>query len=856
MEKIYNPKIIEPIVQKYWDNQKTFEVSENKNKKKYYCLAMLPYPSGKLHMGHVRNYTISDVIARYQRMLGKNVLHPIGWDAFGLPAEEAAIKNNIIPSKWTYNNINYMKKQLKNLGFSYDWNREITTCNPEYYKWEQWFFNKLYLNKLIYRSKSLINWCPKDKTVLANEQVIHGKCWRCQTETILKIVPQWFLKITSYAEKLLKDLKLLTKWPKQVIKMQKNWIGKTKGFEIILNLVNNKKKLKIYTQRIDILMGVTYISISPFHDLAKKELRKNEKNQFMKYMYTTNHHHFHMSKIKYIGKPTKQYAIHPITKEKIPIWITNYTALENNTTAKLSTPAHNKHDWNFAKKFNIKIKSVILLNKKNKNENIHQPIENLGILYNSLQFNGLKSKIGSKKIFEFLHEKKIIQKKNQYRLQDWGISRQRYWGTPIPVTYQKNKKIVLIPNSKLPVILPTISSMRDFKNISTIYKKWSKTKIKNINVRRETDTFDTFIESSWYYIRYTSPHYLKSMINIQSAKYWLPIDQYIGGIEHATMHLIYFRFFHKLLYDLKLVTTPEPAIKLLCQGMVLSDAFYYINQEGKKIWISPNEIKSIKNKKGEKKYIHKDKNKKIIHEGMIKMSKSKNNGVDPELMIQKYGSDTIRLFIMFSAPVQSDIEWNESGVKGMYRFLQKIWNLVYNYIHNINTTKKKKKINSIENIQSILNTTIKKVSQDINNRQSFNTAISEIMKFTNFVCNISFNENSNRKIIKNIIETIIKLIYPFTPHLSFILWKYLNNSTIIDYVKWPKYDEKCIIKNNFKYIIQINGKKKDIICIQNQNNQDEILYILKKKSKISKILETKKIKKIIFIKNKLINLVI
>ncbi|QCI26077.1 leucine--tRNA ligase [Buchnera aphidicola] len=850
MKKIYQPKILEPIVQKHWDQNKTFQVTEKINQKKYYCLSMLPYPSGKLHMGHVRNYTISDVIARYQRMLGKNVLHPMGWDAFGLPAEEAAIRNNTIPSQWTFNNIKYMKNQLKKLGFSYDWTREINTCDSKYYHWEQWFFKKLYSLNLVYKKTALINWCKRDKTVLANEQVINGTCWRCQTKITQKVIPQWFIKITEYAETLLQDLKLLKKWPKKIIKMQKNWIGQYSGFKIILNLYNSKKKITTYTTRLDLFFGVTYIAISPLHKLIKKELTSYERKKIIQNNYTL---HNNKDKIKYIGKQTSRYAVHPITKKKIPIWITNYVNIEYNINSKICCPAHNRYDWEFAKKYNIKKKYVIFTRKTKKSINTSNPIEELGNLYNSYEFNGLSSPIATKKIFNILKQTIIIENIYIYRLQDWSISRQRYWGTPIPVAYN-NKKITLIPDNKLPVLLPPIKTINDLQNINIIYKEWSKTNINDTFAKKETDTFDTFIESSWYHIRYTDPNY-PGMINKKAANYWLPVDQYIGGIEHATMHLIYFRFFHKVLYQLKMVNSPEPAKKLLCQGMVLSDTFYYINPKGQKEWIHPKNIIIKKNKLGKiKKIITKDK-KEIQYAGMMKMSKSKNNGIDPEEMIKKYGSDTIRLFIMFAAPVQSDIEWNESGVKGMYRFLQKIWNMVYKYINNI-YQKQIKKTCIIAEILSIVHKTILKVSEDIHHRQSFNTAISEIMKFTNYINTVFNKTDIKKKEMKNILNTIIKMLHPFTPHITFTLWKILNNNTNIDNESWPKYNKNLIINNNVKFIIQINGKKKDILTIPYDTTQYTILKIIKKDSKISKIIKNQLIKKTIFISNKLINLVI
>ncbi|QCI26433.1 leucine--tRNA ligase [Buchnera aphidicola] len=859
MKKKYIPEIIESYVQKYWDKHKTFQVQKNIKKKKYYCLSMLPYPSGRLHMGHVRNYTISDVIARHQRMLGKNVLHPIGWDAFGLPAEEAAIKNNTIPSKWTYKNIKFMKKQLKKLGFSYDWNREITTCDPKYYRWEQWFFNKLYEKNLVYKKKSLVNWCPYDKTVLANEQVNNGKCWRCQSNIIFKFIPQWFIKITKYAEKLLQDLNLLKKWPKKVIKMQKNWIGKSNGFEINFNIHNKNKKIKIYTTQLEKIMGMTYVSISPYHPLAITESKKNHKiKKFITKICYKNKIFNKNIHAKILGIKIKKNVLHPITKQIIPIWITNHLILENNINITISIPAHNKYDWKFAVKYRIDIKNVIssknpnILHQKNTYKNL-----NTEFLSNSNQFNGLNNQIGSKKIFDTLHKNNIIKKKKKYKLQDWSISRQRYWGTPIPMVRKKNGTIVPISNNQLPITPPKINNMQELKNIDNIYKKWSKTKINNQSVIREIDTFDTFMESSWYYIRYTNPHYHKGMTCKNDSQYWLPVDQYIGGIEHATMHLIYFRFYHKLLYDFNLVTSKEPVIQLLCQGMVLNHAFYHINDKGQKIWMDPNTIKYKKDTKGNIKKIISN-NHKIIYSGMIKMSKSKNNGIEPELIIQKYGADTIRLFIMFSAPVDSELEWNESGVQGMYRFLQKLWDITYMYRKNI----KKNQHNKIQNqniekkLQSELNITIFEVSYDIKYRQSFHTAISKIIKFTNSIFHLFIKNQINHDLMKNILNTIIKMLYPFTPHFSFILWKKLKNKNTIDYVPWPKYNLKFIQEKYNNIIIQINGKKKEIITVQHNTSQEKILKIIKKINKIKIILQKYIIIKIIFIENKLINLIV
>ncbi|CAL4322668.1 leucine--tRNA ligase [Buchnera aphidicola] len=835
MEKIYSPKTIEKNIQKYWDTQKTFKVYENKKKKKYYCLSMLPYPSGKLHMGHVRNYTIGDVLARYHRMQGKNVLHPIGWDAFGLPAETAAIKNNIVPMQWTYQNIQYMKKQLQKLGLSYDWDREITTCEPNYYKWEQWLFNKLYYKKLVYKKKSIVNWCPKDKTVLANEQVINNQCWRCQSKIITKLQSQWFLKITKYSERLLNDLKTLNQWPKKVKTMQKNWIGLSKGFEIIFDILNTNQKITIYITKLHLLIDIQFIAISPLHPLSKVELQKKELKELINNTYNTQNNNIHYSTFKYLGKKISKYAIHPITKKKIPIWITNYTELEYKTDTRGSLPNHNMYDFYFSKKYNITIKKV-------------------NTLHQFQIFHNIKKENMDETIFKYLNIEKKIKKKNNFLLKDWGISRQRYWGTPIPIIYINNK-MMTIPNNQLPLISPKINTNHEFQKIGKIYKKWSHVYINKIPARRETETFDTFIESSWYYIRYTCPSFT-GMLDKKLVNYWLPVDQYIGGIEHATMHLIYFRFFHKILYDLNLVKNREPVVNLLCQGMVLSDAFYYINQKGEKKWISSKKIKITKNKNGNIKNICSKKKEKIIHAGMMKMSKSKNNGIDPEEMIEKYSADTIRLFMMFSAPITADIEWNESGVKGMYRFLQKIWKLVYDYIHNVHEKIKKNNISQVKEINNILNKTVIKVSHDIENRKSFNTAISEIIKFTNYIQKIFLIQNHEKKFIKYILNTIIKILYPFTPHISFYLWKKINHNHNIDIENWPKYNVNLINEENIPLIVQINGKKKEIMLIQKNTTKTKIIEYLYNTSKISNFLKKNNIKNIIYIKNKLINLVI
>ncbi|AAM67972.1 leucine--tRNA ligase [Buchnera aphidicola] len=861
MEKEYCPKNIEPYVQQYWKDNKVFHVYEDDKKEKYYCLPMLPYPSGKLHMGHVRNYTISDVISRYQRMLGKNVLQPIGWDAFGLPAEEAAIKNKTKPSDWTQKNIKYMKKQLQSLGFSYDWSREITTCKPDYYCWEQWFFIQLYKKKLVYKKNSFVNWCPYDKTVLANEQVIKGCCWRCQNKIKVKKIPQWFIKIRNYAESLHNDLNDLENWPEKVKNMQRNWIGRSKGFEIVFNVLNSNKKIKAFTNRLDLIMGATYISISPCHEFSvhvskeKKEIQK-----FIDQKINNSASQEDIEKIKFEGINSNMFVIHPITNKKIPVWISNFIQKEYGTNAIISVPGHNQNDWNFSIKHNLKIKYVIK-NKKYKNTQLHNLFTTeKGILYNSGEFNNLNYHNATEKIKKTLLKKKIIKEKINYKLQDWCISRQRYWGTPIPMATKKNGEIIAIPEKNLPVLLPEIKNYSDsLQKPMDSSSKWANIKIENQDVIRETDTFDTFMESSWYYARYTCPNFNTGMIDPTASKYWLPVDQYIGGIEHATMHLIYFRFYHKLLRDFKLVELNEPVKNLICQGMVLSEAFYQFDKNNQRNWIHPSCVQVEKNLKGETIKVDIKNKKKVIYAGMIKMSKSKNNGIEPELMINRYGADTLRLFIMFAAPIESSLEWRESGVKGIYRFLKKIWKLVFNHIE---VKKINKKVNfdilnkKQKKMYCLLHKTIIKVSDDIGRRKSFNTAISSIMELVNELSIFKIENEEDKSIIKESLMSIIKMLYPFTPHFCFRLWQYLNKNCCIDYETWPTFEKKILSSDKNTLIIQINGKKQCAIEVKNHLNKEEILSYIENQSIIQKKIKNLKIIKIIYIPQKVINFVV
>ncbi|WP_343188987.1 leucine--tRNA ligase [Buchnera aphidicola (Chaitoregma tattakana)] len=796
-------------------------------------------------MGHIRNYTISDIVARYYRMLNRNVLHPMGWDAFGLPAEEAATKNNIEPYKWTYKNIKYMKKQLQSMGFSYDWTKEINTSDPKYYKWEQYVFLKLYKKKITYKKKSLVNWCEYDNTVLANEQVINGKCWRCHNIVTKKRIKQWFIKTKKYAKRLLKDIKYLKYWPKKVISMQKKWIGYEKKIKFLIQ-IKNEKKIFVYTSRIDTLCGVTFIAMFYKNKFIKNKIKTHTiiKQIFQKCKENRN------KKIKKSYK-THFCAINPITKKNIPIWILNYSIRKNfKKKTIIACPAHNIEDWKFAKENKIEIIFVIKNKKLQKNNIIKKkPILKTGILYNSTkEINGLNSKDAIKIIIKKINENTKVYIKDTFRIKDWNISRQRQWGCPIPIATLENKKIISIPQKKLPVVL----------NYKIDNKKLKKEII--INGKKamlENDTFDTFMESSWYYIRYTNPKYKNSMADPKATSYWLPIDFYIGGIEHATMHLIYFRLYCKILKDLKIINFKEPVKKLLCQGMVLSHAFYkFVKKE--KVWISSEKVKIIKNNTGKiVKIIDRKDKTKVNYFGLTKMSKSKNNGVEPLKIIEKYGADSLRLFITFAAPIEESMEWKNEGVNGSYRFIVKIWNLSNTYLkYYIDKMSKinNKKLNAEQKkVRQNVHKTIVVVSNNMKEKKSFHTSIASIMKITNII--EKFCKKENLLIIIESIVIILKLLNPFIPHIIFYIFKKFHLLHEIRNKCWPKPDQQAILENTYKIVTQINGKKRYVFKIKKNTNKDTIFSKVKNNKYIKKYIINKKIKKIIFIQNKIINIV-
>ncbi|EPE37383.1 leucine--tRNA ligase [Candidatus Photodesmus anomalopis] len=858
MQEQYNPHHIEEKVQKHWENNKTFVAKEDLNKEKFYCLSMFPYPSGKLHMGHVRNYTIGDVISRFQRLQGKNVMQPIGWDAFGLPAENSAIKNNIAPSKWTYKNIQYMRKQLKRLGFSYDWNREFSTCTPEYYQWEQKFFVMLYKQNLVYKKTALVNWCPNDQTVLANEQAEQGLCWRCDTPIKQKKIPQWFIKISTYAEEILNSLEYLDGWPEMVRSMQRNWIGRSEGTELFFPIKNKKTILKIFTKRLDTIMGVTYIAISTEHPLAEK-ISKTDCNlsTFIKKLFNTSTlAEAKLAKMEKKGMFTNLKAIHPLNGREIPIYVTNFVFMNYGTGAIMAVPAHNQCDYEFAIKYGLAITPVIRPENGKKTYTRKRPYTKKGILFNSGEFNGLTSFEASNAILEKLKLEGKGKQTVYFRLRDWNVSRQRYWGAPIPMLTTEDGKIHSVSTEDLPVILPEEVIM---KNINTSYNKdsnWAKTTLKGQSAIRETDTFDTFMESSWYYARHCSPK-ANDIIESDKANYWLPVDQYIGGIEHSCMHLLYARFFHKLLRDNGYVTSDEPFKRLLCQGMVLSDAFFYKNDKGNKEWVKPSELTIKRDNKGVIRQIIDKKGRKIEHSGMIKMSKSKKNGVDPKQMVDKYGADTVRLFIMFASPAEMTLEWRESGVEGANRFLNRMWKLVREHIKRgpIEIGKVAKLSSNQKKTRRAIHRTIIKVNDDIERRQTFNTAIAAIMKLANQLSRSPKDNMQDRIILDEGLKAIVLMLYPITPHISYELWNKLDNSDI-DLAKWPKVDEKALIEDDTITIVaQVNGKLRANLIVSANSSKEQVEQLILNHKNIVKFINTKSINKLIYIPNKLINIV-
>ena len=859
MQQQYNPSEIEPKVQQYWTENNVFKAIKDESKEKYYCLSMFPYPSGRLHMGHVRNYTIGDVVSRYQRMLGKNVLQPFGWDAFGLPAEGAAIKNKTAPAKWTYENIAYMKKQLQLLGFGFDWDREIATCKPDYYKWEQWFFTELYKKGLVYKKTSTVNWCPNDKTVLANEQVHEGCCWRCDTPVEQKEIPQWFIKITDYAEQLLGGLDNLPQWPDMVKTMQRNWIGRSEGVEITFDVADTSEKVAVYTTRPDTFYGVSYLGIAAAHPLATLAAENNpELATFIQEAKNAKVAEADLATMEKKGMATGLFAIHPLTGEKLPIWVANFVLMHYGTGAVMAVPAHDQRDYEFANKYGLQIKQVIAPLAGQEIDLAKEAFTEHGSLINSAEFDGRDFDGAFNGIADKLEQLGVGKRQVNYRLRDWGVSRQRYWGAPIPMLTLENGDVVPAPMEDLPIILPEDVVMDGVKSPIKADPNWAKTTFNGTPALKETDTFDTFMESSWYYARYTSPKFAEAMLDKDEANYWLPVDQYIGGIEHATMHLLYFRFFHKLLRDAGFVTSDEPATKLLCQGMVLADAFYYTSPTNERIWVSPTQVTLERDEKGRIIKATDPEGRELVHTGMTKMSKSKNNGIDPQEMVEKYGADTVRLFMMFASPAEMTLEWQESGVEGAKRFLGRVWNLVYQYQQN--PAKTALDVTALSADQKALrrevHKTIAKVSDDIGRRQTFNTAIAAIMELMNKLTKAPLESEQDRAVMAEALSAVVRMLYPITPHICFELWQTLGYETAIDTAEWVKADESAMVEDEKLIVVQVNGKVRGKVTVAADADEENVKTIAFADENVKKFTDGQQIVKVIYVAGKLLNVVV
>ncbi|MBW1971769.1 MAG: leucine--tRNA ligase [Deltaproteobacteria bacterium] len=825
MEEKYQPDKIEPKWQRFWEEKKLFQAKEEKGKPKYYLLEMFPYPSGKIHMGHVRNYSIGDVVARYKMMKGFNVLHPMGWDAFGLPAENAAIEHKVHPAKWTYDNIDYMRLELKRMGFSYDWEREIATCDPEYYRWEQLIFLKMYERGLAYRKKSQVNWCEKCQTVLANEQVIAGSCWRCHSKVTLKEQEGWFFRITDYVEELLEWCDKLTGWPERVITMQKNWIGKSVGMEIDFPLKNKDGKITVFTTRQDTIYGATFMVLAPEHPLTLKLSKGSPYEQKVKEFVERVSHEDIIKRssedYEKEGVFTGSYCINPVTGFDMPIYVANFVLMEYGTGAIMAVPTHDQRDFEFARKYGLKL--VVVIQPKETSldpDKMDRAYTEDGIMVNSGPFNGLPNKEAMEKIADYFEEKGIGRRTVHYRLRDWGISRQRYWGAPIPIIYCDKCGIVPVDEKDLPVILPlNVKIPKTGRSPLPELEEFVNTKCPKCGspAKRETDTMDTFVESSWYYHRYCSPHYDKGPFEKDKVAYWMPVDQYIGGIEHAILHLLYSRFYNKVLRDLGLVDFDEPFLNLLTQGMVIKDG--------------------------------------------AKMSKSKGNVVDPGYMIERYGADTTRLFSLFAAPPERDLDWNDQGVEGAYRFLSRIWRLVFetkNLLLNATLPEGEIKNKQAKKVYQKTHETIKKVTEDIE-RFHFNTAIAAIMELLNEVFSLPIDNRAPDKevvsVLKDAVRTTLLLLSPFVPHITEELWQEIGEKGSIINQPWPIYDEKVLKKEEKLIVIQINGKLRSRIMVKSDATDDEIKDLALKDEKVKKFIQGKKIKKSIIVPGKLINIV-
>jgi len=859
MDEQYNPRDVEQKARDFWETNETFKVKEEPGKPKYYCLSMFPYPSGKLHMGHVRNYTIGDVISRYQRMQGKNVMQPMGWDAFGLPAENAAIANKSAPAKWTRSNIDYMKQQLKQLGFGYDWSRELATCDPDYYRWEQWFFARLYEKGLVYKKMSTVNWDPVDQTVLANEQVVDGRGWRSGAVVEQKKIPQWFIRITDYADELLKDLDELEGWPEQVKTMQRNWIGKSEGTELTFPLKDRDEGLTVYTTRPDTLMGVSYMAVAAEHPLAKEAAGLHQDvARFIDECGNSKVAEAELATMEKKGIDTGFKAIHPLTQEEVPVWIANFVLMEYGTGALMAVPGHDERDHEFATKYHLPIKQVIAADDGREIDVQEEAFTEKGVLVSSGKYSGLTSDEAFDDIAKYLEDNNIGKRTVNYRLRDWGVSRQRYWGAPIPMMTLEDGTEMPVPDDQLPVRLPEDVEMDGVQSPIKADPEWCKTEYNGQPATLETDTFDTFMESSWYYARFCSPNYDKGMLDPAAANYWLPVDQYIGGIEHAILHLLYARFFHKLLRDVGLVDSSEPFKRLLTQGMVLAETYYRNEDNGGKTWFNPADVTVERDNKGQVvRAILKSDGQPVEIGGVTKMSKSKNNGIDPQSIIDEYGADTVRLFMMFAAPPEQSLEWSDSGVEGAHRFLKRLWRMVNEHAasgdvpaldaDSLNADQKALRLKTHE--------TIAKVSDDISRRLTFNTSIAAVMELLNEVGKLGGDEPQTLAVRQEALETAVLVLAPIVPHICHQLWYTLGHKQPVVEASWPEADEKAMVRSEITVVLQVNGKVRAKADVPADIAKGDLEKLALEHENVRRFTEDKTVRKVIVVPGKLVNVV-
>ena len=868
MDKKYNPKIIEKKWQIYWESSKIFKVNEDPGREKYYLLEMFPYPSGKIHMGHVRNYTIGDVIARYKKMQGFNVLHPMGWDAFGMPAENAAIANKSHPAKWTYDNIDTMRHQLKRIGFSYDWEREFATCSPEYYRWEQWLFLKMYEKGMVYRKESFVNWCNSCQTVLANEQVETGMCWRCGNPVRQKKLWQWFFRITDYAEDLLTYCDNLPGWPDKVIAMQKNWIGKSFGAEIRFPIENSSDKdeyISVFTTRQDTVFGATFMCLAPEHPLVLKlsEGTKQEKQarEFIERISMQDRSVKAIESYEKEGVFTGAHCINPLSKRSIPIYTANFALMEYGTGAVMSVPAHDQRDFDFAKKYGLDIIVVIKpYDFDLDSEIMTEAYTGEGIMINSGQFDGMNNIKGLDAIASFLEDKDIGKKAVSFRLRDWGISRQRYWGAPIPMIHCKQCGIVPVPEEDLPVVLPEDANlMEDGRSPLPGLEYFANAKCPacgSPDAKRETDTMDTFVESSWYFARYCSPDCDTGVFDKKAVEYWMPVDQYIGGVEHAVLHLLYSRYFTRVLKDFGMVSFKEPFTRLLTQGMVCKETVS-CPEHG---YLFPEEVEG---NSGSSDRFCKKCGKSVVVGRIEKMSKSKKNVIDPNILLDKYGADTTRLFCLFAAPPQRDLEWSERGVEGSYRFLNRVWRIASNcmdYIKDISPYygSPDKLDGELRDLYRKTHYTIKKVTRDIEDRFHFNTAISAVMELVNAVSGIDLKKGGHKEnsVVKYALESIVLLLAPIVPHFAEELWEALGHKSSILLASWPEYNKEALSKDELLIVVQVNGKLRSRFNVDADADDNTLKEMALSDEWVKKFIKGKPVRKVIVVKKKLVNIVV